>query len=131
MNIPQVNAGATNRNRDQTRRICELLGYGYTKDVPQKSNSRIYVTGATSSGPFFVRLSSGSFTLDQVVEMLGEFVDEDVVEFEEGFSEWRWVVKSPTDERGVQCVLGEYKSRDPHDLTAAMDALIKVLEEKP
>ncbi len=121
MNIPQINAGVTERNREQTKRICELLGYEY-KDTPVGCPD-VLTENATATHPKkkgFVLLEKRSFTLDQVVEMLEA---ESVVW--ENKNDHGWVVWLPNENYKV--VLGD---SNPHDLTAAMDALIKVLEEK-
>lgn len=130
--IPQVNAGATDRNREQTKRICELKGYAYYPAHELDVEYRQDTTALAWKGPGDNRrLPNGSLTLCQVVGMLQEYMDAGLVRFEEDFGgKWRIAVFGPCDERGVQEILGEYLSDDPHSLTARMDALIKVLETK-
>lgn len=62
MNIPQVNTGATDHNREQTQRILELHA-----GVPDGS---IYAISSINVLGVEIKLPNNSFTLDQVVEML-------------------------------------------------------------
>lgn len=113
MNIPQVNAGATARNREQTKRICELAegNYKYMKNrfgepvADSLEHKRI------------VYLPNGSLILDQVVGMLKEYG----VYWDDWGEAAGWTTRDGDVYLGTEL---------PHDLTAAMDALIKVLEEK-
>lgn len=141
MNIPQVNALATDRNREQTKRICELRGWecGMLGSIVYGQRLHAYGIGRTTAGQ--AELPNGSFALDQVVGMLEA----------EGCS---WFPHRQTKEltdKGIAAIAGvwvqDVVSQDgqgrrchnfrelvhdfPHDLTAAMDALIKVLEAKP
>lgn len=131
MNIPQVNAGATDRNRDQTKRICELkeLLYRQHEDGIHKWTT---ISRKVDGGwEIIAELPNGSFTLCQVVGMLKA----------EGI-EWRlWPIFAThyrrVDHRtwgwgrpirdGSEVLI---ETGEPYDLTAAMDARIKVLEEK-
>jgi hypothetical protein len=123
--MPIVNANVTNRNREQARRICELIDRGY---LPQDGLHHEAVACGLPGTYSGVGLPNGSFTLDQVVGMLEA---EGWVWFwqDRPFPDSGWIntkklstiIKTPlTDENAY---------RAP-DLTAAMDALIKVLEAK-
>lgn len=131
MTIPQVNAGATDRNREQSEWIVKKLGYKY---LPHKAwvmaRSYLHEDGApphakavwppeSSEERDNIFLPNGSFTLCQVVGMLyaqGCYWDGDCANAGNGY--WMLEYNSISDE----C--------SPHDLAAAMDALIKVLETK-
>ena len=118
MTIPQVNALATDRNRKQTKRICELKGYTYYPhdelDVQyRRDGSAIAWKSAGDSE----RLPNGSLAPCQVWGMLAAEGANFRMEQDSKHAYWRhpsWV----------------FDDSHPHDLTAAMDALIKVLETK-
>lgn len=115
MNIPQVNATVTDRNREQTRRICELRGWVTDKEATPLCEFWQDSPAAKKTFP------NGSFTLCQVVGML---------EAEDAYWLWEYMTppRHPTGYmRAGKCLAA---TENPHDLTAALDALIKVLEEK-
>lgn len=129
MTIPQVNAGATDRNRKQTLRICELKGW--TIDA-------VTFRGPVVIGPQAKELNergeriapvedlhNGSFTLCVVVGMFKErgwqFHPRDVVNRKGGY----WM------RRRADMVwedMGYIK--DVHSLTENMDSFIRMLETK-
>ena len=126
MTIPQVNAGATDRNREQTKRIVELLGTPVFPD-----GGKVYLEDIKTDRD--ILLPNGSFTLDQVVGML----EREHVYFErhhqgqssstvEGWYFAQWGEPGTADYEKLLTKTTD----DPHDLTAAMNALIKVLETK-
>jgi hypothetical protein len=140
--IPQVNQGVTDRNREQSKKICELAGkryHSYLKGCWTVGFDRLpihacdagadYRNCATNRQGNVPHLPSGSFTLDQVVGMLWEhdcyleaYTDASNTE------QHKWVrdIEGREGDEWIECV----DRICPHDLTAAMDALIKVLEEK-
>lgn len=126
MNIPVVNAGVSIRNREQTKRICELEGWKYSPNnnsVWQKQTHHMYGGGWNR-----VNIPNSSFTLDQVVEMNKE----------DGVEWCYWTTSCDDPPRRVfgWCCLIEDEEEllveaiSPHNLTAAMDARIKILESK-
>lgn len=102
----------------QTKRICGLVGY-YVKRIGDGS----YLAFCEHTNRTSVYLPNGSFTLDQVVGMLKEEKAEWCYR-SHGTGAWHIV----TEERMQR--IDENRRCRPHDLTAAMDALIKVLETK-
>ena len=64
--IPQVNAGATDRNREQTKRICELKGLEYPKDWRIKGGDTVFLRhlkafeGLHQAGIADLRLRTGA-----------------------------------------------------------------------
>lgn len=143
MNIPQVNATATDRNREQTERICELAGWKYVwkESCDPAHSGYAYIDSGAGIPEQNIYLPNGSFTLDQVVGMLRErncfwvaHQQRTDILARKGIAvvggKWVRDIVS-TDERGRRCHDFEDLVCDfPHSLTAAMDALIKVLEEK-
>lgn len=121
MNIPQVNALATDRNRGQTRWICKILGWIYTF---HQAGRWIAYKDAQE-----ILLPNGSFTLDQVVGMLeaeGIIWRPYLEHVEAGW----YTTKNDRGGLGLlygECLIGTDR---PHDLTAAMDARIKALEAR-
>lgn len=143
--IPQVNALATDRNRKQTKRICELAGYAVAdlsgKRPPLSSSERAYAyRDEDDGGQATIALPNGSLTPDQVWGMLKaegchwaphhqtkELADKGILAIA---GVWVQDVVSQ-DDQGRRCHNFRELVHDfPHDLTAAMDALIKALEEK-
>ena len=129
MNIPQVNAGATDHNRKQMKRICGLVGWSYGWQYSLDS----YFANPPEDAPL-VKLPNGSFTLDQVVGMLeGEGVAWRLWHIfatqyrRVDHRTWGWGRPTPSPRDGSEVLI---ETDDPYDLTAAMDALIKVLETK-
>jgi hypothetical protein len=114
MNIPEVNAGVTDRNRAQTSRLRKLLGYEW---VVSRLRDDVVVTNNKIGARHDVRLCHGSFALDQVVGMLKA----------EGA---RFRIEQYSKHAYWWHALWVFDDSRPHDLTAAMDALIKVLETK-
>lgn len=137
MNIPQVNAAATDRNREQTKRICELAGW--TIDAETFRGPVVVGDPAKMLNEKGERISqvenlpNGSFTLCQVVGMLERkhvyFERHHQVQSSSTVEGWyfaQWGEPGKADREMLLLKIG-----DPHDLTDAMDALIKVLEAKP
>ena len=123
MSIPRVNAGVTDRNREQTKRICELKGWKY--DTTERyEHPKNWACAALGDWDDWRDLPEGSFTLDQVVQMLKE---KDVIY---ATHIWRFLDCSGWGLlAGCVCKVLSHNVVNPHDLTDAMDALIK-LEEK-
>ena len=126
--IPQVNAGATRRNWEQSRRICKLLRYAYYPHIEldieyQRDGSAI----AWKSVEDNERLPNGSLAPCQVWGMLeaeGVTWGYWTTSCDEPHEDvWGWFIHGDEAELLVE-------TKKPHDLTAAMDALIKVLETK-
>lgn len=136
--IPQVNATATDVEREKTKRICELLGLDYCKNSP--GHSEVLKFGGTGNLLNKVAIPNGSLTLDQCVGMLkGLGWTWHPIHFDPKKPEicpvgGRWVHETIyKDAEGRR----RHKFRDldinvtfPHSLSDALDALIKVLEEK-
>lgn len=115
-----INATATDYNREQTEKICEINGWKYLQDrnSPYACDKIAFHQDLPNSIPQVTELPNGSFTLCRVVGMLKE----------------RGVVWSPT----LYIIHGYYlpgwckdgkviiRTRNPHDLTAAMKALIRI-----
>lgn len=129
MNIPQVNATATDRNREQTKRIVKLLDLTYRKHEDGIHHWWTVSRFNEKDGlVILVELPNGSFTLDQVVGMLDK-LDVALFAFDDEYDEEPagWY----TDKGGgKEPRLIQKASVETFDLTAAMAALIKVLEEK-
>ncbi len=117
MNIPQVNAQVTDVEKEKTKWVCELLGETYMEDVSTDANGRsendCWILGGEE-------LHNGSLTLDQCVGMLKELGCKWKSGIDEGWDGWY-------SHHGEGMFIG---GCHPYDLTAALDALIKVLEEK-
>lgn len=128
MNIPQVNVLATDRNREQTKRICDLVGADYhNSGGPQFIEARWFAPDKTYH---YAQLPNGSFTLDQVVGM--SEVEGARYRSSDYYNEHNaWFTVGKDLDSGV-LLWGHALSEAcaPHDITAAMDALIKVLEAK-
>jgi hypothetical protein len=121
--IPQVNQGVTDENREQSRRICELHGLLY-KQI-SGAGGRIETSVCyKAEGKYLicVDLPNGSFTLCQAWEMLKVRGVE--------WSEYYDDPNGPEIAQGWHVPGTVVSAEDPVDLTAAMDALIKLLEEK-
>ena len=123
MNIYQANAPVTDAERDKTKRVCELLGWSYTICNSNAGYHEAYIQDGKECGACGKRAGGGeilptaSFTLDQCVEMLKELGARYCIE---------------TDSKHAYWVSEKHMGRDcrPHDLTAALDAIIGVLKEK-
>ncbi len=126
MDIPKVNAGATDRNRAQTKRICKLTGWGYSPNYSPRPHAWRFQGWNKMLAPRKIDLPNGSLTLCQVVEMLSDLK----VGYWGGDRDYsgRWEREEAKFEDTSEEVILE--SGDPHDLTDAMDALIKLLEKK-
>jgi len=135
MNIPQVNANVTDVEREKTKRVCELLGWRIEiagEDFGVAVNPKW--TGREKFGKG-AELFHRSLTLDQTVGMLqsdAKFlgdINEDNCELPNG---WYVYTTAMEENKHEVTFIGKNLSQtdDPHDLTAALDALIKVLEEK-
>ena len=128
MSIPQINEGVTNHNRKQSQRICELKGYAY---YPEAELDVEYRRGDGSAIAWRgvgkqCRLPNGSLPLCVVVGMLEA---EGIIYCESRCWRFKGCCGWNTPE-GCPCKLLSHEYANAHDLTAAMDALIKVLEKK-
>lgn len=131
MNIPSVNATITDIEREKTKRVCELLGWGYeTEKVSDEHPKLRYACGviigyAMPDDDLGIMLPNGSLTLDQCVGMLEDLNVE--------YCGTGWAYTSYTTELLEKRSDGTAyidKYCEPHNLTTALNALIKVLEEK-
>lgn len=121
MSIPKVNDLVIDWNREQSKRICELSRGNY-----KYMDNRFGEPVADSlERKRIVHLPHGSFTLCQVVQML----DAEGYHLHNDGSGYGYYKTSPHGGFYVNSLLGKLFD-NPHDLTAAMDALIKALERK-
>lgn len=137
MTIPQVNAGATDRNRKQTKWLVEHYGWEYHYNEPSKVHPPTTLPAYACRGEIGVdfqdaRLPNGSLAPDQVWELLKT----EGVEWQQEMTAGQTMTVHPSvagwwlytyNRSNRRCLVEVY---DPHNLTAAMDALIKVLETK-
>lgn len=112
MTFPRLTA--TEHEIKQTRRICELRGWRYYSSTDARTDDAHVFDGVGREET----LVAGRFMLEHIVMML----EAEGVHFE---SDYGWVAGKVGNPR-------EYIMRcgDPHDLTAAMDALIALEEMK-
>jgi len=123
MIIPPVNAGITDRNREQTKKLCLMLEYEWwalRRPTDLKAEKwQIQKDGKTVFNP-----ENGSLTLDQAVAMLTG----------EG---WKYIGSSDQSDEGWYSPVNQSLKKsthfpdvsgDAHDLTAALDALIAALK---
>lgn len=141
MSLSRVNADVTPYNREQTKQICGLKRWGYNPNYSPRPHAFELQGWDKTSPPKTVDLPNGSFSLDQVVGMLEAEGAELCVSPSTGLGRWFWIDAIPQTKPcgGSMCdqpCCGHSDirlSKEAHklfDLTAAMDALIEVLEAK-
>jgi len=117
MKIPDVNEAATDHDRELTREIVDTLGG--VVDSPTEA--------CFEDGP--VQLANGSFTLDQVMAMLGKLgvlYDQEMACY---FSQETGFVYPVEGAENDGSYVREIPT-EPHNLTAALEALLAALEER-